>query len=85
MPSDDGTIKLAHRALTDHPDKELLALGTGHAHPLWAGSISASTFLNNATGRMGRLMLKCHKMCVPIPHFSSAVHLGESAYVQTDW
>lgn len=26
MPSDDGTIKLAHTVLTDHPYKELFAL-----------------------------------------------------------
>lgn len=64
MPSDDGAIKLAHRALTDHPYKELFALWTEKMHiPLWAGNISASVFLSNATGRMVYSMLKCHAVC----------------------
>lgn len=70
MPSDDGAIKLAHAALTDHPYKELFALRTEKMHiPLWAGSISVSIFLSEATGRM--VLFDVEMSCTVCPSYDS--------------
>lgn len=64
MPSDDGVIKLAGSALTDHPYKEPFALWAQKTHsPSWAGSTSASIFFTDATGATAYSMSKCHATC----------------------
>lgn len=70
MPFDDGAIKLAHTALTDHPYKELFALRAEKTHsPLWAGSISASISLSDATGRM--VLFDVEMSCNVCPSYAS--------------